>query len=114
VQTSIAVCNHAFHHNPKVWGENHDVFDPSRWDDAATSTLGRYLMHFGLGGRQCLGKTVAMTNIYKLTSTLLKEFSFELLGMEKNGTRTPELESVSVSDLKNDLMIRVTRRSVGR
>ncbi|RDW89968.1 Fatty acid desaturase [Aspergillus mulundensis] len=35
-------------------------------------------MHFGLGGRQCIGKTVATTNIYKLFSTILREFTFEL------------------------------------
>jgi cytochrome P450 len=38
----------------------------------------RLPMHFGLGGRQCIGKTVAMTNIYKLMSTLMSEFEFEL------------------------------------
>ncbi|CAN9350478.1 unnamed protein product [Alternaria alternata] len=75
--TSIAVCNHAFHHNPAVWGDDHAIFDPDRWDQPETAARGRYLMHFGLGGRQCIGKTLAQTNIYKLTSTLLREFAFE-------------------------------------
>ncbi|CAN9386777.1 unnamed protein product, partial [Alternaria alternata] len=74
--TSIAVCNHAFHHNPAVWGDDHAIFDPDRWDQPETAARGRYLMHFGLGGRQCIGKTLAQTNIYKLTSTLLREFAF--------------------------------------
>lgn len=78
VQTSLAVCNHAFHHNPAVWGQDHNIFDPTRWDDPAVNAKARLLMHFGLGGRQCIGKTVATTNIYKIFSTLLREFTFEL------------------------------------
>ncbi|CAK7209401.1 hypothetical protein SBRCBS47491_000429 [Sporothrix bragantina] len=82
--TSLAVCNHAFHHNPEIWGPDHNVFDPSRWEDRAdTAGRARYLMHFGLGSRQCIGKTVAQTNIMKLASTLLREFEFELADAEE-------------------------------
>ncbi|OAL05594.1 cytochrome P450 [Phaeosphaeriaceae sp. SRC1lsM3a] len=117
--TSLAVCNHAFHHNPKVWGSDHDQFVPSRWERAETASRARYLMHFGLGGRQCIGKTVALTNIYKLVSTLLKEYDFSLAVSEDgqrqewevtNLAKMPELISVSVSDLKYPLMVRATRR----
>lgn len=76
-------------------------------------------MHFGLGGRQCIGKTVAQTNIYKLTSTLLREFAFELADapdmaeVEKGMTlnKLPELISVGISDLKEPLMVRARRRA---
>jgi cytochrome P450 len=80
-------------------------------------------MHFGLGGRQCVGKTIALTNIYKLASTLLKEFDFELVASGKDttgsgdtakkraGGHMPELVSVSVSDLKHPLMVRVKGRT---
>ncbi|EXJ54897.1 uncharacterized protein A1O5_12963 [Cladophialophora psammophila CBS 110553] len=78
--TSIAVCNHAFHHNPAVWGPDHNTFRPSRWDEPDTNARSRFLMHFGLGGRQCIGKTIATTNIYKLTSSLLSDYEFELVG----------------------------------
>ncbi|OJJ78810.1 uncharacterized protein ASPGLDRAFT_78014 [Aspergillus glaucus CBS 516.65] len=109
--TSIAVCNHAFHHNPRVWGEDHDIFNPYRWDQPDTGYKARYLMHFGLGGRQCIGKTVATANIYKLTSTLLAEFKFELAdGQEQANSekgkyhgKIPELVSVGISDLKDPL-----------
>jgi hypothetical protein len=80
-------------------------------------------MHFGLGGRQCVGKTIALTNIYKLASTLLREFEFELVVSDKDtpggedgtgkctGGHMPELVSVSVSDLKYPLMARVKYRA---
>lgn len=74
-------------------------------------------MHFGLGGRQCIGKTVAMTNIYKLMSTLLSEFEFEL-AEEGSDTASlnaalddvPELISVGISDLAKPLMVKASKR----
>ena len=106
------MCNHAFHHNPQVWGQDHNVFDPSRWDQPETAARARYLMHFGLGGRQCIGKTVAQTNIYKLASTLLREFEFELAdGAEKPGRGVlPDMISVGISDLEHPLMVRARKR----
>lgn len=118
MQTSVAVCNHAFHHNPEVWGADHNVFDPSRWDTPELASKGRLLMHFGLGGRQCIGKTVAMTNIYKLMSSLLKEFEFKL-EEKKQQTKAqddqsrgdvPEMISVGISDLASPLMVRARKR----
>ncbi|RDW84241.1 hypothetical protein BP6252_01831 [Coleophoma cylindrospora] len=120
--TSVAVCNHAFHHNSAVWGTDHNVFDPSRWDDPQTAALARYLMHFGLGGRQCIGKTVALGNIYKLASTLLREFDFELADPSERGEvqqgafkgKIPDLISVGISDLEKPLMVKSRQRSKGR
>ncbi|KAK0377918.1 isotrichodermin C-15 hydroxylase [Colletotrichum limetticola] len=117
--TSVAVCNHAFHHNPQVWGDDHGVFDPSRWDQPETAARARYLMHFGLGGRQCLGKTLAQSNIYKLTSTLLREFDFQLADPMERGLATngsfhgvlPDLISVGVSDLAGPLMVTASART---
>lgn len=63
-------------------------------------------MHFGLGGRQCIGKTIAMTNIYKIMSTLLREFNFELADKQAQRNGMPELISVGISDLKEPLMVR--------
>ncbi|GLA39194.1 hypothetical protein AnigIFM63309_006526 [Aspergillus niger] len=109
--TSIAVCNHAFHHNPDVWGVDHNIFNPYRWENTEIAAKARLLMHFGLGGRQCIGKTIAMTNIYKLMSTLLREFNFEFADKQaqKKGIFNggiPELISVGISDLKEPLMVR--------
>ncbi|RDW89967.1 uncharacterized protein DSM5745_01742 [Aspergillus mulundensis] len=39
--TSNAVCNHAFHHNPDVWGPDHNIFDPTRWDDPSIAANAR-------------------------------------------------------------------------
>jgi cytochrome P450 len=118
-QTSIAVCNHAFHHSPEVFGVDHDVFDPTRWDQPEIGNKSKLLMHFGLGGRQCIGKTVAMTNIYKLMSTMLSEFEFELAdekerdSASQNGSvgDVPELISAGISDLAQSLLVKASKRT---
>ena len=79
-------------------------------------------MHFGMGGRQCLGKTLATTNIYKLTCTLLAEFTFELADEQeridvakgKYRGKIPDMFSVGISDLKHPLMVRATVREKSR
>jgi cytochrome P450 len=76
-------------------------------------------MHFGLGGRQCIGKTIAQTNIYKVVSTLLSEFQFELASeSERDAVRRgdfvgklPELISVGISDLKDPIWVTAKSRS---
>lgn len=76
-------------------------------------------MHFGLGGRQCIGKTVAMTNIYKLMSTLLSEFEFVLAGEAERARvqagevqeMMPDLISVGISDLATPLMVKARKRN---
>lgn len=118
-KTSVAVCNHAFHHDPKIWGADHSVFDPGRWEQPEYARRARYLMHFGLGGRQCIGKTVAQTNIYKLASTLLREFDFCLAdaGEQESASRggyrgiLPPLISVGISDLDGPLMVKAKKRN---
>jgi cytochrome P450 len=75
-------------------------------------------MHFGLGGRQCIGKTLATANICKLMSTLLAQFRFELadqqerIDSQKGSYRgkIPELVSVGISDLKHPLLVRAALR----
>lgn len=73
----------------------------------------RLLMHFGLGGRQCIGKTVAQTNIYKLASTLLRHFEFQLADPQEREEvasgkfygQLPGMISVGISDLEHPLLV---------
>jgi cytochrome P450 len=75
-------------------------------------------MHFGAGGRQCIGKTLALSIINKLTATLLAEFSLELANGEEQKRavagefrgRLPPMKSVGISDVKGEIMVRATMR----
>ncbi|KAJ5094796.1 Benzoate 4-monooxygenase [Penicillium angulare] len=121
VGTSVAMVNHAFHHNPDVWGEDHNCFRPSRWEEEGSDELGKLLMHFGAGGRQCIGKSLAMTVtvIYKMTAALLANFSFQLADVKEQQDvddglfygKLPEQISVGISDLKGPLMVRARERT---
>jgi cytochrome P450 len=103
-----------------IWGEDHNVFNPDRWEVPEIAQRARHLMHFGLGGRQCVGKTVAQTNIYKLVSTLLRRFDFQLADSEERERaakgefvgKLPEMISVGISDLKHPLMVRARVRDM--
>ena len=59
---------------------------------------------------------MAQANIYKLTSTLLREFEFELVNDEvgtqdvKHASGLPAMVSVGISDLEHPLMVRVRKR----
>jgi hypothetical protein len=62
-----------------------------------------------------------MTNIYKLASTLLREFDLTLAASEDRRAESegqpslgnmPELISVSVSDMKHPLMVRARKRII--
>jgi cytochrome P450 len=71
-------------------------------------------MHFGLGGRQCIGKTMALTNIYKVVATLLKEFDFQLAEEAEEGYEGPQMPpliSVGVSDLDGPLLVTAKARN---
>lgn len=75
-------------------------------------------MHFSLGGRQCIGKTVAQTNLYKLSATLLREFTFELADPQEKEKveagvfrgKTPEMVSMGISELEHPLRVKAKPR----
>lgn len=104
-----------------MWGEDHNVFNPARWEEPETAAKARLLMHFGLGGRQCIGKTMATTNILKVVTTLLANFDFELADEGERRAadrgewqgRLPPLISVGVSDLDGGLWVRARERRHG-
>ncbi|OJD29036.1 benzoate 4-monooxygenase cytochrome [Diplodia corticola] len=117
--TSIAICNHALHHTPALWGTpSPSVFAPSRWDEPAVAARARSLMHFGQGARQCVGKAVAQTNVYKLASGLLADFEFELadaaereaVGRGEWVGRMPRMVSVGVGEIEGGVWVRARRR----
>jgi len=76
-------------------------------------------MHFGLGPRQCIGKTLATTNVYKLATTLLREYTFELADSQERRQvsegnfvgKLPKLVSVGISEMEQPLMVTARARS---
>lgn len=77
------------------------------------------MMHFGAGGRQCIGKTLALSIIYKVTTTILSEFQLKLADETaqdmavagKFRGKLPPMTSVGISDIKGSIVVTATLRS---
>jgi cytochrome P450 len=69
------------HHNPGVWGDDHEIYYPEWFLEGTTKfnpNYASFLMHLGQGNRQCIGRTIAMMSMYKIVVSLLKHYEIEL------------------------------------
>lgn len=46
-----------------VFGDDADTFRPERWIEGDAIEMDRYIMHFGMGARTCLGKHVSRLHL---------------------------------------------------
>lgn len=98
------------HHNPSVWGPDHDVYDPSRFFGPKVEHYKRHLTPFGIGHRMCIGKNMAMTNLLKVLVTVLRYYDLE---MEDPGQKITTL-SVGISEKEGPLLCRVKKRRLSK
>ncbi|KAH8816733.1 putative benzoate 4-monooxygenase cytochrome P450 [Xylogone sp. PMI_703] len=108
--TACTIINHCLHHNPDIWGADHNVFEPSRFLPGSKRYDPSYpglLLHFGTGPRQCIGRNIALVSIWKILTSLLKKYEFELLNLDE------ELETVNfgVVEKKGPLNVKVKLRT---
>ncbi|KAI0281778.1 cytochrome P450 [Russula aff. rugulosa BPL654] len=81
--THIIISDVAYHRNRDIWGEDADVWRPSRWLDGSVkspgTTVGVWtnLMSFGAGHRSCLGWRFALTEIQAFVFELISKLKFE-------------------------------------
>ncbi|KIY04073.1 uncharacterized protein Z520_00765 [Fonsecaea multimorphosa CBS 102226] len=97
------------HHNPDIWGPDHNRFDPDRFYPGTKlydASFATNLMHFGQGHRQCIGRNIGMISIWKIAITMLKKYRFEAVD------RGDVLEMIhtGAADKKGPLLVKITRR----
>ncbi|ROT39072.1 cytochrome P450 [Sodiomyces alkalinus F11] len=77
--------------NPTIYGEDPDKFRPERWlrDEKGDETeeafqsrlkdMNKHNLSFGGGSRVCIGKDMALFQVYKVLVTLITRFKIELV-----------------------------------
>jgi len=74
--TVLSVPSYTIHRNNAAFPEA-DKFMPERWLDGKRFATEKYFIPFSYGPRACVGRNVAMMELLKVLSNLLKRFHFE-------------------------------------
>ena len=75
--TVVGVSTWATHRNTEVFGQDAKTFRPERWLEASEQRvrlMEKTMLHFGAGNHMCLGKHIALMEIYKVIPSLLRTF----------------------------------------
>ncbi|RDL41768.1 uncharacterized protein BP5553_01747 [Venustampulla echinocandica] len=58
------------HRDPNIFGQDADVYRPSRWLEGNATFMDRYMLQFGAGTRTCIGKNARLTQgVFRVSST---------------------------------------------
>ncbi|KAI1095697.1 benzoate 4-monooxygenase cytochrome P450 [Rostrohypoxylon terebratum] len=85
--TVVGVNPWVIHHNADIFGEDVNVFRPERWIERTQDCINemkKNLFSFGAGPRMCIGKNIAMMQIYKFTAEFYRRFKAELADPKKD------------------------------
>ncbi|CDM34511.1 hypothetical protein DTO013E5_5013 [Penicillium roqueforti] len=105
---NVSISNYSLHHNPSIWGPDHDEFNPDRWlasDGTAQDKL-QYLMHFGVGHRMCIGRNIATISIVKIITTLFRSYDFDVMDKDER----LDVMTVGIGEKEGPLWCRVSWR----
>ncbi|PVH74400.1 cytochrome P450, partial [Cadophora sp. DSE1049] len=95
-----------------IFGEDADQWRPERWIEGEGSSeeelrnMNKYLATFGYGSRACIGRNLAMFEMYNFIGQILSRYDVELLDKDK----PLKIRSSWISDLEN-MRIRLKKRS---
>lgn len=91
--TSVGMNPFVLGRNRAVWGADADVFRPERWLRAQDETEAEFAtrrramldadLTFGAGARVCLGRHLALVEIYKVVAMLLGRYDFDIVDVDE-------------------------------
>ncbi|EJC97642.1 cytochrome P450 monooxygenase pc-bph [Fomitiporia mediterranea MF3/22] len=76
--TVLSAPTYTIHRDPKVWGEDADVFRPERWLERGQATLLKAFNTFSYGPRACIGRNVATMELFIIVSSIFRRYEFVL------------------------------------
>lgn len=81
--TKLSANAHVTQRNREIYGEDAEMFNPSRWleDEGKNNTMEKYDLHFGSGSRVCLGKNIAMLELWKASFEVSSSRYFCISGL---------------------------------
>jgi cytochrome P450 len=91
--TVVSVSAWVIHRDVSIFGEDADEFRPERWlaggedqgeEPAKIKNMERHLLHFGAGAYTCIGRNIALMEIYRVVPALLRKFEMALVDPNKD------------------------------
>ncbi|KAE8151416.1 cytochrome P450 [Aspergillus avenaceus] len=76
--TRIGINPAVLQKDTSVFGDDAEVFRPDRWLETNAHQLNQYILQFGGGSRTCMGKHMALCELYKIIPEILRSFHLSL------------------------------------
>ncbi len=80
--TQVGIASWLIYHNKSVYGADADIFRPERWIEGSEEQVGEMKrsleLLFGYGRFKCLGQSVAMMELPKVSFELVRRFEWSL------------------------------------
>ena len=97
--TIVGASAWVLHRNISVFGEDVEDFRPERWlgEESKVKEMNRVLVNFGSGVHVCLGKNIALMEMYKIIPEILRRFEVCYLAHSKRYTRLT-VEQIKLED----------------
>jgi cytochrome P450 len=111
--TVVSVSAWVIHRDASIFGEDVSVFRPERWlaesgnkeETDKIKEMERHLLHFGVGAYTCIGRNIALMEIYRLVPAVLRRFEMGLVNAQREW-RFLTGSFVNVADFEVELRVR--------
>ncbi|KAF0497170.1 cytochrome P450 [Gigaspora margarita] len=79
--TPLMISIYAIHHDPSIWGDDAENFNPSRWLDPEIKSKisNTHFLAFSAGPKNCLGLKMAHLELKSILSVIIRNFEFRLV-----------------------------------
>jgi cytochrome P450 len=104
-------CNPYFvHRDPAIYGEDAEIYRPERWleDETKARDYAKYNFAFGYGARVCLGRDIAMMELFKGPLEFFRKFRFE---DANNENKKPEFQVKGGVGFWTNVWVRLQKRA---